>query len=460
MVNSLPRTWIAVCGNCRSIVRSSSSPGPEQRDHRHVRRDDDGVLGHVGRGAGRRPRRDRAGALSSSGQVYGSPRAAAPARIRPRGRRVSRAASRGRVRRARGRGRGRPSGPRRRAGVEDEPVAVGQSLGLRDRARRGDDVGEAPRGRRRRARPRSRHGAGGRRARGSGPAGRRHGRPPMRRSSRRRWRGSHRRRCGRTGRTGRSRSSPTIAAPRSQRHRRSRRQHGERDRPGAGGAQDRAPEPDGQRPGRDEGRRAPPARCLPRARRRGPPRRSRAAARRQRRLRLLVEDVCRRSPRRRASASLGRRREGREPGPSGPAGLLRRRDQDRIPLAPRLEPAVAAPLDDAARRLPRDDLVDADLGRRLDGLVVTVALGEGLDEDEPSAPAPARRAPPRPAGRGHPGPTASTVAGDDPAGRVADEEPLARDGARAPSRRAAPPARRAGATSPGRAAATTAGSAR
>jgi hypothetical protein len=60
-----------------------------------------------------------------------------------------------------------------------------------------------------------------------------------------------------------------------------------------------------------------------------------------------------------------------------------RREEDLVPLAAGLLAALTAPLDDAAVGLPGHDLVDAELGRGLDRLVVAVVLGEGLDEDEP-----------------------------------------------------------------------------
>ena len=68
---------------------------------------------------------------------------------------------------------------------------------------------------------------------------------------------------------------------------------------------------------------------------------------------------------------------------AGAPGLLGGGEHGRLPLAAGLVAALAAPLHDAARRLPRHDLVDPELGRRLDRLVVAVALGQRLHEHEP-----------------------------------------------------------------------------
>jgi len=79
---------------------------------------------------------------------------------------------------------------------------------------------------------------------------------------------------------------------------------------------------------------------------------------------------------------LGGGHRGAQRGTARTTGLLGRGEQHLIPLATGLLAALTAPLDDAPVGLPGHDLVDAHLGGRLDRLIVTVVLGEGLDEDE------------------------------------------------------------------------------
>ena len=68
--------------------------------------------------------------------------------------------------------------------------------------------------------------------------------------------------------------------------------------------------------------------------------------------------------------------------PASPSGLLGRRSQGGLPLGQLLGLALGAQLGDRALGLPRDDGLDAELGAGLDGLQITVALGQGLHEDQ------------------------------------------------------------------------------
>ena len=105
---------------------------------------------------------------------------------------------------------------------------------------------------------------------------------------------------------------------------------------------------------------------------------------------------------------VGGRGRGGEHRSPGAAGLLGGGHEHGIPLAPGLLAALAAPLHDAARRLPRHHLVDPALGGRLDRLVVAVVLGQRLHEHEPRARLGVGR-PPRPrAASSVPAPTATT----------------------------------------------------
>ena len=86
-----------------------------------------------------------------------------------------------------------------------------------------------------------------------------------------------------------------------------------------------------------------------------------------------------------ARARSLRRRERRDLGHPGADGLLA---ASRTIAAQRSRPFAAfgaLPARDAARGRPRDDLVDAELGRGLHGELVAVALGERLHEHEPRA---------------------------------------------------------------------------
>ena len=132
-----------------------------------------------------------------------------------------------------------------------------------------------------------------------------------------------------------------------------------------------------------EQRRALRARCRPRARRR-----ARCRARRP----ASVEVGERASapsargrghgmprPGARASAVVA---SGDDLGKPRAVRLLRRLAHDRRPARAALLGLRGVPSRDAARRLPRHDLVDAELGRGLHGELVAVALGERLHEHD------------------------------------------------------------------------------
>jgi len=65
---------------------------------------------------------------------------------------------------------------------------------------------------------------------------------------------------------------------------------------------------------------------------------------------------------------------------AGPPRLLGRGQHDRLPLAQRPGRSFPAPDHDAASRLPRNDLIHPELGGGLDGLLVPITLGQGLNQ--------------------------------------------------------------------------------
>ena len=82
------------------------------------------------------------------------------------------------------------------------------------------------------------------------------------------------------------------------------------------------------------------------------------------------------------AAQRRRRRERRDLGNPRAVRLLRGLAHDRRPPGAALLGLGRIPSRDAARGLPRHDLIDAELGRRLDGELVAVALGERLREHD------------------------------------------------------------------------------
>ena len=137
-------------------------------------------------------------------------------------------------------------------------------------------------------------------------------------------------------------------------------------------------------------RRAPRRRCRPRGRRRARcrvVRRSKSSAG-ERRVRASArgQDAGCRGPR---DEVVRRRSQRRDLGQPRAVSLLRRLADDRRPARAALLGLRGIPPRDAARRLPRHDLVDAELGRRLHRELVAVALGERLHEHDPRDAAPA-----------------------------------------------------------------------
>jgi len=65
---------------------------------------------------------------------------------------------------------------------------------------------------------------------------------------------------------------------------------------------------------------------------------------------------------------------------TGPARLLGRGQHDRLPLAQRPGRSFPAPDHDAASSLPGNDLVHPELGGGLDGLLVSITLGQCLNQ--------------------------------------------------------------------------------
>ena len=139
------------------------------------------------------------------------------------------------------------------------------------------------------------------------------------------------------------------------------------------------------RPGRDQPARARRRRCRPRGRPR--------AARHRRSGSVDAGERLGRPPRAapgparsRSHAAPARARRVAQLGhvghPRAPRLLRRPRRTVAAQRFRRLGRALAAPDDDRALRLPRHDLVDAELGRRLDRRLVAVALGQRLHEHE------------------------------------------------------------------------------
>ena len=100
---------------------------------------------------------------------------------------------------------------------------------------------------------------------------------------------------------------------------------------------------------------------------------------------------------RRARSPIGQAASRREPRPGGsawppraPCGATCSR-----PLSRR----APVPLRNRARGRPRDDRVDAEFGHRLDGEFSAIALGQGLDDDQPRVGSQGRCAVPRRAGQ-------------------------------------------------------------
>ena len=100
----------------------------------------------------------------------------------------------------------------------------------------------------------------------------------------------------------------------------------------------------------------------------------------------LVASSCSTTP---AAARRSRSTTSRVPASSVTTGNLARRDCLAAACAvvrhrsQRLLAAPVAPPGHAPRRRPRHDLVDADLGHRLDGGLAAVALGQRLHDDQP-----------------------------------------------------------------------------
>ena len=134
---------------------------------------------------------------------------------------------------------------------------------------------------------------------------------------------------------------------------------------------------------------------------------------------------ARRPPPRRGPGPRGRPSSPPARGPAAGCGATAssRRRARRPTCASAFSPRSPAPADHAARRLPGNHLVDAELGGGLDRLVVAVVLGQRLHEHEPrprvadrwstderrggpARPRPPPRPLPRPAGRHRPRPGA------------------------------------------------------